>query len=806
MSSDGFIIFEVKKIAMQRRLSNCTLFVILLAAAFPAAVSNSQTASPDLLTPSWTANWIAHPDGPAREFGLFHFRKAFTLVAAPQHFVIHASGDNRYELFVNGQRVLAGPARGDLKHWRYETLDIAPQLQAGKNVVAAVVWSYAELAPMAQMMNETGLMVQGNGAAEAAVNTDASWKAFKSQALQPIPYNTQTMGAYFVVGPGERWDASRHPWGWEKLDYDDSAWVPAIVVSPALPRGSKDAASRWFLMPRNIPLMEEKAERLARLVRSQGVEASSDFPLGHSPLTIPANTHATLLFDQGHLTTAYPELLTSGGHGAEVTLTYAEALFKNHQKGNRDETEGREIVGYHDQFLPDGGAHRLFRSLWWRTYRYLQVDVATQSEPVVLEDLRGAFTAYPFERRAQFESSDPELGKMWEVGWRTARLCAHETYMDCPYYEQLQYGGDTRIQALISLYMTGDDRLVKNAIETLDESRTPEGLTQSRYPSWLPQYIPPFSLFWIGMMHDLWWYRGDVEFLRGYLPGVRNVLVWYENGLSPSGLLGRQDWWNFVDWPHDFDDGVPPLEKDGQSSMLSLQFAAGLRAAADLEASYGDPARAAHDRALASKIAAAVYKACWDPTRHLVADTPARKRFSQHANILAILEDSIPAADQPAVMTTLLSDASITQATYYFRFYLFRALKKVGMGDQYLEQLAPWHQMLALGLTTWAESPEPVRSDCHAWSAHPNFDLLATVAGIEPAAAGFREVEIHPHLGALQQLKASLPHPQGEIRVAYERHGKSLTADIDLPENLRGQFYWNGKPTALHGGHQHLVF
>ena len=87
---------------------------------------------------------------------------------------------------------------------------------------------------------------------------------------------------------------------------------------------------------------------------------------------------------------------------------------------------------------------------------------------------------------------------MMEVGWHTARLCAHETYMDCPYYEQLQYAGDTRIQALVSFFMTGDGRLARQAINALDGSRTPEGLTFSRAPSRLPQYIPPFSLWWIG--------------------------------------------------------------------------------------------------------------------------------------------------------------------------------------------------------------------------------------------------------------------------------------------------------------------
>ena len=76
---------------------------------------------------------------------------------------------------------------------------------------------------------------------------------------------------------------------------------------------------------------------------------------------------------------------------------------------------------------------------------------------------------------------------MLEIGWRTARLCAVETYMDCPYYEQLQYIGDTRIQALVSLFNSGDDRLAKNAIDQLDQSRLPDGVTLSRYPSRTPR-------------------------------------------------------------------------------------------------------------------------------------------------------------------------------------------------------------------------------------------------------------------------------------------------------------------------------
>src|SRR5208283_4806315 len=129
----------------------------------------------------------------------------------PQRFVVHVSGDNRYELFVNGRRVATGPARGDLNHWRYETLDIARELQAGKNLLAAVVWNYAEFAPMAQMMNEAGFLLQGDGADEALVNTDASWKAFKDEGIETIHYDSRNMRGYFVVGPGEHVDGSRYP-------------------------------------------------------------------------------------------------------------------------------------------------------------------------------------------------------------------------------------------------------------------------------------------------------------------------------------------------------------------------------------------------------------------------------------------------------------------------------------------------------------------------------------------------------------------------------------------------------------------
>jgi alpha-L-rhamnosidase len=143
---------------------------------------------------------------------------------------------------------------------------------------------------------------------------------------------------------------------------------------------------------------------------------------------------------------------------------------------------------------------------------------------------------------------------------------------------------------------------------------------------------------------------------------------------------------------------------------------------------------------------------------------------------------------------------AMTAATYYFRFYLARAVEHAGMGDEYLKLLGPWRAMVSLGLTTWAESPEPTRSDSHAWSAHPNYDFLRIVAGIRPGSPGFGMVTIEPHPGELGSLKAAMPIPRGMVEVEYLEFAPEIAARVKLPEGVTGQLVWKGKSFALKPG------
>ena len=99
----------------------------------------------------WHANWIAMPGDQGHDYGVYYFRKHIELTNKPTTFIVHVSADNRYKLYVNGTLVSLGPARGDIYHWNYETVDLAPWLTSGKNIVSAVVWNEADHRPEGQI-------------------------------------------------------------------------------------------------------------------------------------------------------------------------------------------------------------------------------------------------------------------------------------------------------------------------------------------------------------------------------------------------------------------------------------------------------------------------------------------------------------------------------------------------------------------------------------------------------------------------------------------------------------------------------
>ena len=762
------------------------------------------------------AQWVTFPQLDTGASVVLHFRREIELGKLPAAFSVRVSADNRFILWVNGKRAGDGPARGDLTHWRYERFDLRPYLIKGRNIIAAEVWSVvkdpdAPAAPMAQLSARTGFWLEGEGAS-SVLDTGAGWRVSKQDghgfASPYLPLQKALQHIWYVAGAAETIDGAKTDWAWAGPVETGAGWTATVPIL------SKGEPSPWTLEADRLPHMTYTDLAVGKVVRTD-VAAAHTFP--HAAMTVPANATATLLIDQAAVVTAYPDLVVSGGKSATITVTYSEALYDEAaHKGDRSEIAGRKAVGPQDVFLADGGADRHFRPLWWRTWRYMQIEVKTGAEPLVLQDLKLHETGYPLKARGYFRSSDTELNDIWAIGWRTLKVDAHETFMDSAYWEQLQYAGDTRIEATVADGVSGDARLTRQAINAFGNSQGPDGMIQSAYPSSTSNIIPPFGLLWIGMMHDYWMRQPDTEVLVRNLPKARRVLDWYAPYVAANGLLTRNPEWNFVDWV-----GDPALERDvfpsfdkvsGTSCLTSLQYLGALRSAADLEQALGDPSRAADDRARADALVKAIRTSCWDAARGLYADDPSLTIFSQHTNTLAVLYDVAPKDQMRPILAKITSGhgidapAGMLEASYYFSWYLIQAHLHAGLGDDYLALLQTWRDLRQQHFTTWPEARGNTRSDTHAWTAHPTADLLGIVAGITPSAPGYGSVSVAPHPGGLKTFDAAAMTPHGLVRVRYSVSKGAQRFSVDIPRGLTGRFAWAGRLYDLKLGNNRFAF
>lgn len=754
----------------------------------------------------WNASWISVPGVGEKDAGLYLFRKTLVMNTRPESFIIYVSGDNRFKLYVNEQLVSIGPALGDVEHWNYETLDLAPYLKAGKNLVAGEIWNEGDLKPVSQFSLRTGFIIQGTDEATKQLNTNDSWKCLKDDSYTPI---RQTVRGYYAAGAGDRIDMNLKVKDWNRLSFDDTSWKQAKSVFETSARGMGFRVTNgWTLVPSILPQREMTYQRFGSTRLTDGVNVPAQFPAEKAPFQVPANTTAKILLDQSVYTNAYPTLLFGEGKNSTITITYAESLYdKDFVKNNRNEIIGKTISGRQDIIISDGSASQNFTSLNWRTFRYVELKIETKEFPLTIEDFYSTYTGYPFTMNASLNAGNPELDKILEIGWRTARSCAVETYMDCPYYERLQYIGDARIQLLVSYFNSGDDRLAKNALNLMNNSRQRDGYTLSRYPDTQNQVIATYSMWYVCMLQDYLLYGKDPGFLKDKLLGSRQIMNYFISYIDKDGSLKNVPGWNFTDWAEGWQMGRGPAAGDGSSAVMDLQLLLALQAAVELEKNEGSPEYLALYEKFAQKLTETIKNKYWDASRNIFADTPARDKFSQHTNSMAILANLVDKQKAADIANVMLSDTSLTQTSIYFKYYLHLALAKAGLGDRYLNWLDIWRKNIDLGLTTWGETSEveTTRSDCHAWGASPNIEAYRIILGIESEAPYFKKVKIEPHLGEMKKIHGEIPHPNGKISVAYEYAGSALNVEIFLPQGTTGTFIWKQKTYPIHEGSNQMT-
>ncbi|MEO6873404.1 MAG: alpha-L-rhamnosidase C-terminal domain-containing protein [Opitutaceae bacterium] len=763
------------------------------------------------------ASWLWHPALPASEPGFVLFRLKMESTR-DETVRLQVSADLCYALALDGVLIGRGPDAGDVTHWSYATYEI--KLNAGPHRLEALVWwAKTPQAPEGRMTWRGGFACAGLGVASTRFTTGvASWKAAK---LDGVVWGTKLNRSYHVIGCSAEMDLVQ-------FDLRRAKWVkPAVVRDPVMDNPCGVLARGWQLLPAALPEQRHDLWRGGR-VRAflPRVNSASHVKLageavpervadwtrllrGEGALKLPARQEATVLIDTDDYLCGYPVLELSGGAGTTVRWEWAESLFDRLDpkvdnspgpKGDRGAVAGKSFMGFGDTWKLGGTGRRWVSTPWWRAGRYLLIRVKVGAKPVVLHTLGVERTGFPLQPKMALTTDDATLSPIIELSERGLRACMHDIFVDCPYYEQMMYVADTRIQMLLAYVFAGDDRLPRRGMELFDLSRGRSGYPTMRHPSTERQESATFAMIWPWMLHDFALWRDDQPWLRQRLPGLRALMEALQTETDADGLLVKPPGWLFMDWVPGWFAGWAPGQREAcRSGLINLQYLITLQRAAELETWIGEPSMAQRWSDRARALEASIARLFWDERRGLWADDESHTSFSQHAQALAVIGGlRIP---DPARWADAEANG-LKAATIYFQHYLFEALGRAGRADLILPKLDLWRNLVKQGFKTPVESPEPARSDCHAWGAHPVFHLHATIAGIRPAGPGFKQVRIAPQPGNLRQIDSDLPHPRGMIRLRSTFLDGCVEATVELPPATTGVFVWRGKETALQPGTQ----
>lgn len=763
------------------------------------------------------------------------FRRAFTL-AEVRPCALRLSADSRYKLYVNGTFVEAGPCKGDDKLRYYDTVDITPYLVEGDNAIAVAVlrWPARHGAGNHSIFRAEvpGLYVEEvlPGDPEPI---DQTWDTLRNDAASPARDGRLGLTASsewhcrllpgFEIMPENAGFAPLQIYesrvgdttvaGWTRADYvEDAAWRPARVYNAL---EVNRAAVPGDLALRPIPFMRRQRRRFkgVKALRKSTVsmEQWNALLAGGQPVALPPHSEAVVEIDAGEEMCGYPTLSMLGGAGAAVEILYAEAYATSVRvapdgqrfptKTDRCDSERGELTGNSDHYAVSGHGTEdqpeTYTPYWFRTFRFIRLAVRTADAQLTLMDYSYESTGYPLEVKSRVEASDPTYAQIWDISLRTLWRCMHETYMDCPFYEQLQYAMDSRSEILYTYAVSMDDRLARQCMDDFRRGQRHDGLLNCSYPNSEPNVIPGFSIYYILMLHDHMMYFGDRDFLRGHLGCVDGILNAFDRKLTPDGLVGNMGgilmearYWSFIDWTPQWDAtvGVPDAVLRGPIAMESFLYVLGLMAAAGINRWLGrsDTAREYDERA--ERVRDALRRHC-RAKNGMFTDGPSAPGISQHCQVFAILTGTVtPEEGRDLLLPTLENSTEYAQCSVAMMYYLFRALEQTGLYDYADEKWDIWRNMVRMNLSTCVEDGVTGRSDCHAWGSLALYEWPSVTLGVHPAAPGYDAIRIHPVPGRLESASGEVITKHGPVRVSWKKRGNgSINLKYDAPEGVSVQ-------------------
>lgn len=754
----------------------------------------------------YKTNWVWIPDWNEKdkeEPRIIYFRKQLEVGNVPEKLEVKISADSRYKLYVNGRLAEIGPSRGDTKIWYYDTVDLAPYLVAGKNVLAVIVLRY----PLEYTKGNYGIFrtqtpgfyfvgeyTNENGKT-VSISADEGWKCKREPNIKIVPEQPMLAPLYFF----EEASGNQDTFGWMKADYSDDEWTLAEGIWQQM--FMNRAASPGNIYARTIPYMRRVPRRFEGVITIRESKLKkmewNNMLAGKKTVTILPNSKEVVEISAGEEMTGFLKLSVIGGEGAKIKMLQSEAYVLPDdsgtsasgmpKKGNRIDYINGQLKGNTDIYevrgLGRNGTPETFETFWFRTFRFIQLEIITAEEPLIIESFHYEETGYPLEVKTWVKTSDESMNAIWDISERSLKRCMHETYIDCPFYEQLQYAMDTRAEILYTYMTAADDRLARKSFDDFRRSRRYDGLINCSYPSYNSNVIPGFSIYYIMMLYDHMMFFGDKGLIRSYLSTVDGILEYFNCHLTKEGIVDKiggpllkNASWSFIDWSAHWDatSGVPTATLSGPITMESLLYIMGLESAAEMASFVGRTGIADEYQKRAERVKEAIRTYCVG-NNGMIQDGPGVDDYSQHCQVFAVLTDTVELnKGKENLLKTLQNKQEYAQCTVAMAYYLYRALEKCDLYENTNELWNIWRDMIKNNLTTCVEDPVGQRSDCHAWGALALYELPAVILGVRPTKPGFEEMEVKPVPGHFTWAEGEVVTPKGIVQVKWKKNGEKI--------------------------------
>ncbi|MBO5313507.1 MAG: hypothetical protein J6B29_06025 [Clostridia bacterium] len=694
--------------------------------------------------------WITSNDACGSDNQVFFFKKSFDL-SVVREAKVEISAQARYKLYINGNLAGFGPCKGSREKTFFDTIDATAFLKVGKNDIYVEVLQLASTDMEGKMSPIEGVLRVGSAilvmeltCGDVVVRTDDSWECARIDGIKQINarscYSATTRETVDSVAVNiAKYQPAKKQCGVSDGEADHYWW---------------GSTNKCFLFERPIPMLDMKDK--LDIVSYDGE-----------------------YFEAEYLTFGFPRFKITGK--GKVDLVYFECFDSDCGKTYRDRTDRslgicREMI---DTVNVDG--EYIFEPFWFRCFRFIKVEA---DSGVNVEMVGFTEVNYPMHPRTDYDFGTKTDNKLWEISVRTLQRCMHESYEDCPFYEQLQYAMDTSVQMLFNYQLTDDDALARKAMDDFAQAQYADGLMPSRTPSVGDQHIPTFQLYFVFMVYAHYIRFGDVSLVRKHLRAIDGVMEWFRNHITPDGLVGQSKYWNFIDWakPWVYDqargcDGGVPLGKDeGVIGIYNPMMAYFLQCGAKLNQICGRFDVADEYLAVADMLKKNTQKYFYNKEKGLYADDVNHKYYSQHMQTWCVLSGVCNGRRARQVMRNSLDLEA--KATYAFAYFYFRALESVGLYDKTKEMMDSYRGLLKLNCTTVPETPTNSRSDCHAWGAIAIYEFSATVLGVRTENVAEKSISVKPYIKGRPYAKGTVSTIAGDVTVSWKKEKGKFTLTV----------------------------